>query len=58
MLSTRANRSANGRQGYGFRAFVLVRPAGLLTNAQVRGLSTTIIMIGFNATLVAMSLAE
>jgi hypothetical protein len=39
--STRANGSANGRQGYGFRAFVLVRPVELFTNTQVRGLSTT-----------------
>jgi hypothetical protein len=33
-------------------------PLRLFTNAQVLGLSTAIIMIGFDATMASMSLAE
>jgi len=41
-----------------FRAFVFVRPVQLFTNAQVRELSTAILIAGFDATMAAMSLAE
>jgi len=41
-----------------FGAFVFVRPVQLFTNAQVRELSTATLMVGFDATMAAMSVAE
>jgi hypothetical protein len=52
------DRSANGCQGESHRTFVFVRRFRLFTIAQVLVPGTAIVMIGFSATMAAMSLGE